>query len=69
MKNFFYVNNKPQPTGEHVVHTRDCWVLPNDRKYIGRYPTFDEAIQGAKDYYTSVDRCSYCLKEPHPAYR
>lgn len=69
MKNFFYVNNKPQPNGEHVVHTRDCWVLPNDRKYIGRYPTFNDALQGAKDHYTNIGSCSYCLKKPNPAYR
>lgn len=65
MKNFFFVNNQPQqPNGEHIVHTRDCWVLPNDRKYIGRFPTFDDALEGAKEYFLNIGSCSYCLKQP-----
>ena len=64
MKNFFYVNTKAQPSGEHVVHTRDCWVLPNDRKYIGRFPSFNDAVEGAKDHFTNVGTCNYCLKKP-----
>lgn len=64
MKDFFYVNNKAQPSGEHIVHTRDCWVLPNDRKYIGRFPSFNDAIEGAKEHFNNIDGCTYCLKEP-----
>lgn len=63
MKNFFYVNKKPQTSGEHVVHTRDCWVLPNDRKYIGRFPSFEDALDGAKEHFTNIDGCAYCLKK------
>lgn len=63
----YYVNTKPQPTGEHEVHTGDCIYLPNqeNRIYLGYFETCQEALTEAKKTYSNVDGCYYCSNSCH----
>lgn len=66
MKDFYYVSHKPKLGNVYVLHIRDCWVLPTDRKYIGRYLTHHEALEGAEEQYKNVAICEYCINNPDP---
>lgn len=61
-KHFFYVNKKARADGTHVIHTRDCWVMPNGSVYVGRYFSFEEAIKEASQQFTKLAVCPYCQK-------
>ena len=41
----YYVNNNPQPTGEHEVHKENCDHFPGDYKYLGEYSKCQGAIE------------------------
>ena len=61
-KYFFYVNKKARADGSHIIHTRDCWVMPNGTIYVGRYVNFSEAIRGASQKFSNLVICPYCEK-------
>jgi hypothetical protein len=63
----YYVNENPQPTGEHEVHKEGCSYLPEypNKKYLGDFSKCEEAVNEAKKYYNSVDGCYYCSNECH----
>ena len=61
----YYVNNNPQPTGEHEVHKENCDHFPGDYKYLGEYSKCQGAIEKAKEIYENVDGCYWCCRECH----
>ena len=62
---YYYVNDKPQPTGEHEVHKESCQYFPNNRTYLGYFSNCHEAIKKAKTIYSNVDGCYTCSKPCH----
>lgn len=62
-KRFYYINKKAQPEGHHLIHTKDCWVMPNGTIYVGRYATVEEAIKQMRERFPNIVPCSYCHKE------
>ncbi|KAB7776913.1 hypothetical protein CEK66_12735 [Xanthomonas sp. LMG 12460] len=61
----YYVNNNPQPTGEHEVHKDTCTYLPPNRTYLGAFFNCKDAIVAAKRYYNNVDGCFWCSRDCH----
>ena len=63
----FYVNNNPQPTGEHEIHKEGCEKLKEvkSRIYIGYCLNCKEAIERAAKIYPKVDGCYYCCDKYH----
>lgn len=63
----YYVNKIAQPTGEHEVHVSSCSHLPSEenKKYLGYFNNYAEAVREAKKYYPNVDGCYYCCRQCH----
>lgn len=61
----YYVNNNPQPTGEHEVHQEGCDHFPGDYKYLGEYIKCQQAVEKAKSIYPNSDGCYWCCRECH----
>lgn len=63
----YYVNDNPQPTGEHEVHTNTCSFFDaiQSKTYLGYFSTCQEAVIEAKKKYTNVDGCYYCCNPCH----
>jgi hypothetical protein len=67
MKKKFYVNSKPQESGEHEVHTETCIFLPSQQNqiYLGEFEYCEAAVLAAKSFYYNVDGCFYCSSTCH----
>lgn len=61
----YYVNNKPQLTGEHEVHKEACVFLPSDKTYLGVFLNCKDAVAAARNYYNKVDGCFLCSRDCH----
>jgi hypothetical protein len=61
----YYVNNRAQLNGDHEVHTAQCFYLPTDRTYLGRFTTCQEAVREAKKYHSQVNGCAHCSPNCH----
>lgn len=63
----YYLNERPQPSGEREVHTASCAWLPNkeNRIPLGNHPTCHGAIHEARKYYQNVDGCAHCCPNCH----
>ena len=63
----YYVNNNAQSTGEHEVHSENCfWLsLVTDKIYLGNFSSCAEALRAARVFYSNVDGCIHCCRECH----
>ena len=61
----YYVNQRPQPNGDHEVHQSTCSYLPTDRTYLGEFTNCRDAVQAAKRYYTKSNGCYWCSRDCH----
>jgi hypothetical protein len=63
----YYVNDQPQPTGEHEVHKESCTHGPSsqNQKYLGEFSNCKAAVAEARKIYDEVDGCYFCAKECH----
>lgn len=63
----YYVNDNPQPTGEHEVHTTECPVFAQiaSKTRLGYYNTCHEAVTAARAIYGNVDGCKLCVPNCH----
>lgn len=63
----YYVNKKPQSSGEHEVHTDGCSYMPdkNNREALGFFSSCKPAVQEAEERYRNVDGCGHCCKACH----
>ena len=63
----YYVNQNAQSTGEHEVHKEGCSHFPKEAnaRYLGAYSNCRDAINKAKELYSNVDGCAYCVPECH----
>jgi hypothetical protein len=61
----YYVNNRPQSTGEHEVHKTGCSYMPTDKKDLGEHSSCQSAVREAKKTYPNSDGCYYCIPECH----
>ncbi len=59
---FFYLSSLPNENGLHVVHDRDCELIPDayDRDYLGPYNTGSEALRKALTMKNEVGLCENC---------
>ncbi len=67
MYQYYYVNKKAQPNGDHEVHTETCSYLPSNenRSYLGYFGSCADAIKEAKKTYPTADGCFYCSNSCH----
>lgn len=63
----YYLNVKPQETGEHEVHNEFCpWLKFTAKlKYLGDFNSCTEAVEEARKYYSNIDGCKACSSECH----
>ena len=59
----FFIDNFPQPDGNHEVHLVGCKRMPTDKRYLGNYCSASEAlIEARKEFWTSSG-CERCARE------
>ena len=65
--NNYYVNNNPNPGGEHEVHKEGCsWLdLVSSKTPLGKHSNCKDAVKEAKKYHADVDGCKHCIPECH----
>ena len=63
----YYVNNNPQPNGDHEVHEQGCYWLSiaRDVKYLGLHSNCHSAVKEAKTYYSKANGCKICSSDCH----
>jgi hypothetical protein len=61
----YYVNDDPQPNGDHEVHKANCRYFPKNVTYLGTFSSCVEAVREAKKKYSRADGCYYCSSECH----
>lgn len=63
----YYVRTVAQPNGDHEVHKEGCafMPLPENRKYLGNFPTCASAVTEAKKSYPKSNGCYYCSNMCH----
>lgn len=67
MTDHYFVNNNAQPTGEHEVHKEGCTELKKvySKTDLGYYSNCADAVKKARQIYSNVDGCYYCIPECH----
>ncbi len=63
----YYVNKNAQLNGDHEVHVAGCkWLpLPENRIYLGAFPSCVPAVTKARGHYTQVNGCFHCSEKCH----
>lgn len=61
----FYVEKRPDETGEHLVHREGCRKLPGpfQRISVGRFHSTREAMVAAREQYVELSACAVCSPE------
>ena len=63
----YYVNKNAQTNGDHEVHKTGCSFMPNpeNRIYLGEFPSCFGAVREAKRHYSRSNGCYYCSNDCH----
>jgi hypothetical protein len=63
----YLVNKRPQPTGEHEVHTTACEHKPDraNQLELGFFSDCHGALRKAKEHFSNVDGCAFCCPDCH----
>ena len=63
----YYLNKQAQSNGDHEVHKLGCSYLPNpeNRIYLGEFPSCHGAVREAKKHYAKADGCYWCSPDCH----
>ena len=63
----YYVNKNAQDNGDHEVHELGCshMALPENRMYLGEFPSCHGAVREAKKTYAKADGCFHCSLACH----
>jgi len=61
----YYVNKNAQSNGDHEVHKSGCQFMPDpeNRLYLGDFPSCHGAVREAKKYYPQSNGCYFCSRE------
>jgi len=59
----YYVSNKVNKTGKHIVHKVSCENFPLNNIYLGPFSECREALEKARGYYPEVEHCEQCCSE------
>jgi len=67
MYKHYYINKNSQDSWENEVHTEDCSYFSDikDKEYLWYFDNCKDAIKKAKENYSDVDWCYWCIKECH----
>jgi hypothetical protein len=63
----YYVNTNAQANGDHEVHKDGCDHMPSlvNREYLGVYDNCQDAVDKAKEKYSTADGCKFCCPKCH----
>lgn len=63
----YIVSKRAQPNGDHEVHVTTCSSLPwpENRHFLGEFPSCFEAVAAAKRIYLKTNGCAQCCNECH----
>jgi hypothetical protein len=56
----YFVDNAADPDGSHQVHATGCAKLPMDKRYLGNFYNFDEALIEARKDFWQLRGCEKC---------
>lgn len=61
------MNSNAQANGDHEVHKDGCSRMPNpeNRVWLGDFPSCHEAVRVAKRIDPEADGCFYCSRDCH----
>ncbi len=67
MKQKYYVNNNPQPNGDHEVHTSTCQYFPimYNRTFLGEFESCHDAVREARNHHQKTNGCIHCCTPCH----
>lgn len=67
MRQKYYVNENPQPNGDHEVHVNTCryFHMMYNVRYLGEFDTCYEAVDEAKKRYRKANGCVHCCTPCH----
>ena len=61
----YYVNDRAQSNGDHEVHREGCTWMPENRTYLGEFPSCNGAVLMARTIHRQVNGCYYCSNACH----
>ena len=63
----YCMNKNAQSNGDHEVHRMDCsWLpAPDNRLWLGDFPSCHGAVREAKKYDSKADGCKHCSPACH----
>lgn len=63
----YYVNNTPQPNGDHEVHMDGCYWLARaqSKQHLGNFVSCHGAVVAAKAIYRTANGCAHCSPSCH----
>jgi hypothetical protein len=63
----YCMNKNAQYDGDHEVHREDCsWLpYPENRLWLGDFPSCHGAVAKAKQYDSMADGCKHCSLACH----
>ena len=58
----FYIEKKPNETGENIVHSSTCASLPaiETMQYLGAFSNTNAPVNKAVDRFSKVSACPHC---------
>ncbi|MFC6876840.1 hypothetical protein ACFQZF_10030 [Flavobacterium myungsuense] len=61
----YYVTTLQLHNEVYVIHEEGCKYLPNflNRKFLGHFPSYEEALKESKKIYSTSIVCPFCINE------
>ena len=56
----YYIDDDPQPNGDHLVHVSVCVNLPRDRTFVGEFYSSLLAVDEARRLRPTANGCNWC---------
>jgi len=61
----YYVNNQPQPNGDHEVHVAGCAHFPGSWMSLGDHARCATAVAQANHTHRPANGCIHCCRACH----
>jgi hypothetical protein len=61
----YYVTTFNLLNETHIVHEKGCKYLTTflSRKFLGQFPSYEEALKESKKIYSTAIVCPFCINE------
>lgn len=62
----YFLDNLPQPDGDHKIHAVGCKRMATDKRYLGDFPNGDGAVIEARKEQWQTAACVRCMADVQP---